>query len=159
MLSFFPLLEVFLTSERIIQLILLGLCFAVSWTDIRERRIPNLALLIGFALMLAVRLLLGKDWSWLSSIPFGAVVLFCFGGIALIWPASLGMGDVKLLSCAAYALGVGPFFMVLTITSMTALLGAGILLLRNQTSRTQSLPYAPFVSVGFLLWFVFSHWE
>lgn len=159
MFSDTPSIVAFLASERIIQLILLGLCFFVSWTDLKERRIPNLALLIGFALMLAWRLLWGGEWSWLSAIPFGAVILVFFGGIALIWPASIGMGDVKLLSCAAYALGVGPFFLVLTIASMTALLGATLLLLRDQTSRTHFLPYAPFLSVGLLIWFFSSFWE
>lgn len=158
MLSFALPIEPF-TVERIIQLILLGLCFSVSWTDFKERRIPNLALLIGFMLMLALRLLCGEEWSWLSAIPFVAVVLVFFGGIALVWPASIGMGDVKLLACAAYALGVGPFFLVLTIASMTALLGASLLLLFDQASRTHSLPYAPFLSVGLLSWFVSAFWE
>lgn len=147
------------TAERIIQLILLGLCFFVSWTDIRERRIPNRALLTGFVLVLAIRLMWGKDSSWLAAIPFAAVVLFFFGGIALIWPTSVGMGDVKLLFCTAYALGVEPFFLVLTTASMTAMLCASILLLGSRARPIRSLPYAPFVSVALLCWFVLSFWE
>jgi Flp pilus assembly protein protease CpaA len=145
-------LELIAFSERIIQLVLLALCLFVSWTDIRSRRIPNLTLLIGFLLVLVLRLLYGEGWTWTAELPLAAAVLLFFGMIALIWPAAVGMGDVKMLAFVAYGIGFTPFVHVLTVASLLAFLYSIYLILRQKANYTYTLPYAPFLSMGLVLW-------
>lgn len=113
-----------------------------------HRRIPNRALLAGCFLIIFMRLGFEEAWPWLAHFASGAFVLFAFGLVAWIWPAAVGMGDVKLLALLAFALGVRPFVLILTIASLSALLLSLFLMLSKRAGVRYSLPFAPHLTYG-----------
>ena len=134
----------------IVQLVLLGCCLHASWTDLRFRKIPNRTVLFGFVTISLLHLATGGVSHLLAQLLFAALPLLVFGLASLIWPAGIGMGDVKLLALVCFALGLRPFAMVLTLASLSALFFACGMLLRKRASRGSSLPFAPFLTLGLL---------
>lgn len=82
---------------------------AISIVDLREKRIPNRMLLVAapvVAVLLTGGLLLGGEPARLLAVPAGAAAMFVlYFLIALIAPAAMGMGDVKLATLLGGALG------------------------------------------------------
>jgi leader peptidase (prepilin peptidase)/N-methyltransferase len=71
---------------------------ALSFYDIRERRLPNWLTMPGAALILAIAATYGRA----TPAMFGAVALFVvYAAVHLVSPAAMGAGDVKL------AIGIG----------------------------------------------------
>ena len=66
----------------------------------------------------------------------------------LLVKEGLGMGDVKLLVALAVYLGATLFLRALALMSLIALLITGVLLATKRITREESLPFAPFISVG-----------
>jgi len=142
----------FVPLEFIIRCALFALCFFLSWTDLRQMRIPNWSLILFVSFVFICRLFLGPSWSWLAYLPFALGVLFLFTAMAWRWPEALGMGDVKLFACFAYALGVAAFIWIVTAASLFALLCAGVLLLCKRKEVPRLLPFAPFLFAAFVCW-------
>lgn len=135
----------------LVPLVLLGCCLYVSWTDLRARRIPNRALLVSFFLIAVLQLSAGGVWHLLLSLVAGLFPLIIFGLAALIWPRAIGMGDVKLLALLGFALGLRPFAAVLMLGSLFALLCALWMMLRRRAGSGGTLPFAPFLTLGLVL--------
>ena len=105
---------------------LAGLRFGLSWplpaflllavvgvllavVDLEHRLLPNRIVLpatAGAAGLLTLAAAVGNDWNHLRSAALGAVILFVlFLVLALVTPAGLGMGDVKLAGLLGLHLG------------------------------------------------------
>lgn len=134
--------------------ILIVVCIYVSWTDVRYRRIPNRALLAGFLLVAGTGCVIWTKELWMDHLGNGVGVVFAFGLIAWLWPDRLGMGDVKLLGLLGFAIGLRPFVMILTSACLLILLVSLILLFAKRIDWQSSLPFAPFVTTGLLLYHV-----
>ena len=71
---------------------------ALSFYDIRERRLPNWLTMPGAAVILAIAATYGRA----TPAMFGAIALFVvYAAVHLVSPAAMGAGDVKL------AIGIG----------------------------------------------------
>ncbi len=85
----------------------------------------------------AVRLLSG------GAIGFGLLFL-----IAFIYPAGMGMGDVKLATFIGLVVGFPAVFVALLVSFVTGGLVGGSLLLTGLKGRKDPVPFAPFLVTG-----------
>ena len=118
---------------------------AVSVTDLERRIIPNRIVLPATAAALVVQTAREPGLEWLLA-AIGAGGFFLV--LALVYPAGLGMGDVKL---AAF-LGAGLGREVIVGLALGSLLGAGAALVvlgtRGPEGRRALLPYGPWLAAG-----------
>lgn len=118
---------------------------AIGAVDLRERRVPNRIVLPAAAAVLVLHTLGDRSWEW----ALGALI--AFAGLlipALVFPAGLGMGDVKLALLLGAMLGRNTLF-ALVVGFALAALPSLVLLLRGR--RRATLPLAPFLAIGGLV--------
>lgn len=139
-------------SVHIHWLLLVGICFYLSWTDMRQRRIPNIVLLVsGIFTGLFGAILWGWE-QWMEHLFLTGGILLAFGLIAWHRPALIGMGDVKLLGLLGFALGMRGFVLTMTWACAMAFLVCLILLLLKRIDSRTPIPFAPFLTVGLLVY-------
>ena len=118
---------------------------AVTVTDLERRIIPNRIVLPATAAALVVQTLREPGIEWLvAALAAGGFFLV----LALVYPAGLGMGDVKLAAFMGAWLGRDVFFALLVGSLLGALVAIGVLALRGGEGRRSTLPYGPFLAVG-----------
>ena len=118
---------------------------AVSVTDFERRIIPNKIVLPAAAVILVAQTLLHPSPEWvLSGLAASGFLLLA----ALVYPAGMGMGDVKLALLLGVMLGrVVP--VALMIGMLSALVPAIVLLVRHgQAARKMGIPFGPFLAFG-----------
>jgi leader peptidase (prepilin peptidase)/N-methyltransferase len=118
---------------------------AVTVTDIERRIIPNRIVLPATAVALVVQTLRDPGVEWLvASLAAGGFFLV----LALVYPAGLGMGDVKLAAFLGAWLG----WDVLVALLVGSLLGAAMAMVtlgrEGGEGRKTILPYGPVLAVG-----------
>lgn len=115
--------------------------------DLEQRRIPNVIVLPAALIVLAGRVGTAdhRQWVWFAA-AFGTGLVFFV--LAVIYPAGLGMGDVKLALLLGAACG-GDVVPALFLGTVSAALVALALIARHGSeARKRALPYAPFLSFG-----------
>jgi len=130
--------------------ILLELLLIVSVIDFKMGIIPN-----RFVLFILLWALL---WQFLKPyLPMeSALVGFLAGGvlfyvIALASKGGMGGGDIKLMAVLGFITG-WPYVLILFMLSfILGALAGGFLLIIKKKALKDSLPFAPFLSIGFLL--------
>jgi leader peptidase (prepilin peptidase) / N-methyltransferase len=115
--------------------------------DARSRRLPNAIVLPAAALVLAAQIAIAPDRAleWVLAALGASALLFV---AHLVYPAGLGMGDVKLALLLGAALGR---FVVaaLVIGLLAAAVAGAFLIARNGWgARKATLPLGPFLAVG-----------
>lgn len=135
-------------SNPVSILIVLVFCISAVWasvSDLRRREISNALVLGTLAVYFAIWCANGFGWVNLIS----SAGLFLLGFLcSLVFPRSLGMGDVKLL--AVWTLGLGPI-VVLAGLWIASVIGIAVVLARKKEHRRSPIPFAPFLSVGVAL--------
>lgn len=141
------------------HLLLAALTVVLVATDLSTRRLPNVVVGPG-VLGLAGLLALTEEWSALGRAGIAAAALFAvFLGLAVISPAGMGMGDVKLAALLGLALGFAGWDVVLLGMLAGFALHAVVslvLLATRRVGRTTQLPFGPALLVGAVLalgWF------
>ncbi|HEY9378487.1 MAG TPA: prepilin peptidase [Jiangellaceae bacterium] len=135
-----------------------ALAVALAYVDLREHRLPDplmAAALAAGGVLLAGAAMLTGDWAGYGRGWLVAVVMFgAFLGLALLRPADLGMGDVKLAGVLGLMLG----WLGWTVAVLGAFLGfllgglAGlVLLLAGRAGRRTPIPFGPFMLLGALI--------
>jgi leader peptidase (prepilin peptidase)/N-methyltransferase len=130
----------------------LGLCGAalgaIASIDLAEHRVPNRIVLPAAAACAALSAIGGVSAAaLLGGVALGGVLLL----IALIWPAALGMGDVKLALLIVVGLD-GDASRALTAGLLLAALSGVVVIARHgRAAGRRALPLAPFLAVGSLL--------
>jgi leader peptidase (prepilin peptidase) / N-methyltransferase len=124
-----------------------GVLVALAAIDLKERRLPNRIVLPTAGLVLAARLVTAPShWvAWIAA-SFGIFALFVV--LALIYPAGLGMGDVKLSLLLGALLGPSVIAGLLLGTFSAGVFGAAILLREGGAARSRAIPYGPFLAFG-----------
>ena len=118
---------------------------AVVVVDIADRRIPNR---IAVPAAAACAVLLAVEHVRPGSLLGGLLVIALMLGLSLAWPASLGMGDVKLALLLVLGLaGLAPQALLLGLV-LAAVFGGALVLLYGRSATSRSLPLAPFLSGG-----------
>jgi leader peptidase (prepilin peptidase)/N-methyltransferase len=128
------------------RLVTLGAALgAVVVTDLTEHRIPNRIVVpaaVACAGLLAAQAV--RPQQLLGGLAVVALML----AVSLVWPDSLGMGDVKLALLLVFGLGgLATQALVLGLV-LTAAFGAVLVLRHGRVAARRSLPLAPFLSGG-----------
>ena len=127
---------------------------AISATDLEHRIVPNRIVVPAAAIVLAAQTALHPSAEWVLA-GFGAA-FFLFVA-ALVYPAGMGMGDVKLALLMGAMLGrtvpVG-----LMLGMLAALVPSIVLLARyGSKARKMGIPFAPFLALGSVCALFFGH--
>jgi len=118
---------------------------AVSVTDLESRRVPNRIVLPALVAALVARTALDPSVEWVLGMLATGGLLFV---LAVIHPAGLGMGDVKLGGFLGAWLGWNGL-LALVLGSFAAFIPAvAILVARGKAGRKVPLPFAPFLALG-----------
>jgi len=137
------------------QLWLLGLAVVLTVTDLQLQRLPNAVLLPG-AVVLAVLLVVAafarhEPLVLIGSVVAAAVLFALFLLAAVVSPAGMGMGDVKLAAVLGLALGYAGLATVLLAVLLAFALHAVVslvLLATRRADRRTALPFGPPLLIG-----------
>lgn len=146
------------TAELPAYLVVGALGVALAYVDLREHRLPDplmAAALGAAAVLLAGAAAVTGDWTaygrgWLAA----AVMFLAFLGLAMVRPADLGMGDVKLAGVLGLLLGWLGWPAAVLGAFLGFLFGgvAGLtLLLAGRAGRRTPIPFGPFMLIGALV--------
>jgi leader peptidase (prepilin peptidase)/N-methyltransferase len=118
---------------------------AVSVTDLERRIIPNRIVVPALVAALVVQTARDPSVEWLvAALAAGGFFLV----LALVYPAGLGMGDVKLAAFMGAWLGRDVFVALLVGSLLGAVLAVLVVGLRPGAGRKSTLPYGPSLAVG-----------
>jgi len=123
---------------------------ALATIDLERHVLPNRILLPAAAVLAAAQLVDDPGTGW-RRLVWGAGAFGVLLALAVVYPAGLGMGDVKL----AFFLGVGLGRSVVAALLVGCLAGglAGIVVLARYgtAGRKIALPFGPFLALGALV--------
>lgn len=140
---------------------LLAVAWPLAKTDIQEHRLPNKYTLPAIAIALIAEFLaatFSNQWTNFAISLSCGVIAFLASLIANRF-ASLGMGDVKLITAISLCLGwfswLAPL-LALCIAFVIAGAIIGVKLMLSKTRMGQSIPLGPYLLVGFAISLVMS---
>jgi leader peptidase (prepilin peptidase)/N-methyltransferase len=134
-----------LTAEAAVAAFFCAVLVAVSAIDLEHRIIPNRIVIPATGVVLAANTLLDLSPEWALGALAGSGFLFA---AALVYPAGMGMGDVKLALLMGAALGRN--VSVALMVGMVAAMIPGLFLLARHGSkaRKMGIPFGPFLALG-----------
>jgi len=131
--------------EALVNALGCAVIVAVTVTDLERRIVPNRIVVPALAVALVVQTIRDPSVEWIVS-ALGAGGFFLL--LALVNPAGLGMGDVKLAAFLGAWLG----YAVAVALFVGALLGAipalVLLVRRGRGARSTTMPYVPALAAG-----------
>jgi leader peptidase (prepilin peptidase)/N-methyltransferase len=132
---------------RFAELLIFAACMApVVYVDARERRIPDLWLLVAASCLLALRL--GRGTLSIGQLAGAAAAMLLLLSVRLAFGRRLGLGDIKLAALIGLLLG---FPGCLLAVFLGASGGAGFVLLRRAVAgipHGRSVAFGPFLVSG-----------
>lgn len=115
--------------------------------DLRTRRLPNRIVLPAAALVLAAQIAIAPDraleWTLAAAGAFTFLLV-----AALVNPAGLGMGDVKLALLLGAALGWAVAPALFIGLAAAALAGVVLIVRGGWAARKTAIPLGPFLALG-----------
>lgn len=119
----------------------------LSLIDAESHRLPNRIVLPSAAFVLAARLVT-EPAHWQAWLGASLAAFACFLVLALIVPAAIGMGDVKLMLLLGAALGAA-VLPALVLGVLAGGIGAVFVLIREgRGAHRKAIPYGPFLAFG-----------
>jgi leader peptidase (prepilin peptidase)/N-methyltransferase len=132
-------------AEALIAAFGCAVLVAVSVTDLERRVVPNRIVLPATAIALAAQTIRDPSVEWvLAGLAAGGALFLA----ALVYPAGMGMGDVKLAAFLGVLLGwavIAAFFVAMAVSLLPALV---ILVRHGRAGRKMGIPFAPFLALG-----------
>jgi leader peptidase (prepilin peptidase)/N-methyltransferase len=137
-----------LTFEAAIAAFFCCVLVAISAIDIAYRIVPDKIVLPSTLIVLLAQTIREPSPEWILA-AFGAA-LFLFLAV-LVYPAGMGMGDVKLALLMGAALG--KLVSVALMVGMVSALVPGVYLLarHGRAARKMGIPFAPFLALGSII--------
>jgi leader peptidase (prepilin peptidase) / N-methyltransferase len=134
--------------ETLVDALGLAVVVAVTVTDLERRIVPNRIVVPALAAALVVQTVRDPSFEWIvASVGAGGFFLL----LAIVYPAGLGMGDVKLAAFLGAWLG-WDVAVALFVGSLVGALPALFLVLRGGAdARKTTIPYVPALAVGALV--------
>lgn len=133
---------------------LVAVAVPLAVIDIREHRLPNKIVLPLVPITLLGQViagLLGADWQRMGTAAIAALLAFAAGLVANRF-ASLGMGDVKLITGMTLALAwLNPFSPLVALVAgfMAATVFVLVLVMLRKTRMGSSIALGPYLLFGF----------
>jgi leader peptidase (prepilin peptidase)/N-methyltransferase len=133
------------TLDAVVNALGCAVLVAVSVTDLERRIIPNRIIVPALVAALVVQTARDPSVEWvLGAVGAGGFFL----ALALVYPAGLGMGDVKLAGFMGAWLG-RDVAVALFAGSLLGVVPALVALVRRGgEGRKETLPYGPFLAAG-----------
>jgi leader peptidase (prepilin peptidase)/N-methyltransferase len=143
-----------LTAEAAVAAFFCTVLVAVSVIDLQHRIIPNRIVLPAAAIVLAANTLREPSVQWALA---GAGAFVFLLTAALIYPAGMGMGDVKLALLMGVALG--KTVPVALMTGMIATMVPSVVLFARHgaKARKMGIPFGPFLALGSVVALFWGH--
>jgi leader peptidase (prepilin peptidase) / N-methyltransferase len=134
-----------LTADALVAAFFCAVLVVISAIDLERRIIPNRIVLPATAIVLVAQTLLHPGVEWLLAALAAALFLFL---PLLVYPAGMGMGDVKLALLLGAMLGRDvAIALMLGLIAGTA--PAIVLFIRHgSAARKKAIPFGPFLAVG-----------
>lgn len=133
-----------------LQAIYAGCLLAISYTDVRERRVPNIVVYPAIVLALGA-VLAHPDW-WRYILGGAVAALLLAIPVFIYGPERAGIGDVKLAFFVGLILGCSAhLYWALVIGFASGALAGGIGILLGRLHRKSTLPFGTFLALGTLL--------
>jgi leader peptidase (prepilin peptidase)/N-methyltransferase len=143
-----------LTFEAAIAAFFCAVLVAVSAIDLEHRIIPNRIVLPATVVVLAANTLREPSPKWALAALGASGFLFT---AALIYPAGMGMGDVKLALLMGAALG-STVAVALMAGMLAAMVPSIVLFARfGSKARKMGIPFGPFLAVGSVVALFWGH--
>ena len=141
-------------AETLVVICVICVLVVISRHDIERRIIPNRIVVPAWLGVLLAHLALHPEhWiEWLTA-SFGAGLFFLV--VALVYPAGLGMGDVKLALFLGAAIGWTVVTALLLGTLAAGLVAAVMLLKEGSAARKRAIPLGPFLAAGAIVVLLF----
>ena len=128
---------------------------ALALIDLDVKRLPNAIVLPSYvvaAVLLGAAAVFGHDWSSYLRAGLGMAALFGFYFVlALVYPAGMGFGDVKLAGVLGLYLGWLGWAEVVTGAFLGFLIGGVVgmaLMAARKAGRKSQIPFGPYMLVG-----------
>jgi leader peptidase (prepilin peptidase) / N-methyltransferase len=134
-------------ADGLIAAFTCGVLVVLSVIDIESHRLPNKIVLPSAAIVLVARLATAPE-HWQASLGAGLGAFAFFLVFALIYPAGLGMGDVKLALLLGFALGSAILAGLLVGTLAGGAAGIILLAKNGSEARRRAIPFGPFLAFG-----------
>jgi leader peptidase (prepilin peptidase) / N-methyltransferase len=133
------------TVEALVNAAGCAVVVAVTVTDLERRIVPNRIVVPALGVALVVQTIRDPSLEWIvSALAAGGFFLL----LALVNPAGLGMGDVKLAAFLGAWLGY-PVAVALFVGSLLGIIPAVVILARRGADgRKATLPYVPALAGG-----------
>jgi leader peptidase (prepilin peptidase) / N-methyltransferase len=137
-----------LTAKAAVAAFFCAALVAVSAIDAEHHIIPNRIVVPAAALVLAVNSALTSSPEWAIAAAGASGFLLAS---ALVYPAGMGMGDVKLALLLGFAVGrTVPLALVVALVA-AVVPSVAILARHGSRGRTMAIPFAPFLALGGLV--------
>lgn len=144
--------------DLLITFSLLVILLKISVIDIRERRIPN-RLTIPTLIVLTSILVVAGQFAHRGPSFFRALIGMAFASLFFLSlyalsPDGIGLGDVKLAAPIGLALGWDSYdalFYGLAAMFLVSAVYSLILIIRNPRMIRSSIPFAPFMTLGYAI--------
>jgi leader peptidase (prepilin peptidase)/N-methyltransferase len=143
-----------LTAQAAVSAFLCVVLVAVSAIDLEHRIIPNRIVLPATALVLVANTArdLSPEWAIAGVAAFAFLLT-----AALIYPAGMGMGDVKLALFMGVALGK-TVSVALMAGMVAAMIPSIVLFARHgKQARKMGIPFGPFLAIGSVVALFWGH--
>jgi leader peptidase (prepilin peptidase)/N-methyltransferase len=140
--------------ETLVVIFVISVLVVISRHDLERHIIPNRIVVPAWIAVLLAHLALHPSHAteWLVS-SFGAGLFFL--AIALVYPAGLGMGDVKLALLIGAALGWAVLPALFLGTLASGLVAAVMLFKEGSSARKRAIPLGPFLAAGAIVVLLF----
>jgi leader peptidase (prepilin peptidase)/N-methyltransferase len=119
----------------------------LSLIDLRTRRLPNRIVIPSAALVLAAQIALEphRTLEWVLAALGAAMFLFL---PLLVFPAGMGMGDVKLALLLGAALGADVVLALVLGLLASFVVAVGLIVAKGIAARRTFIPFGPFLAFG-----------
>ena len=149
----------------VIKLLTALICLIGSGcVDFREKRIPNFfpaVMAIAGIVALAVMYFMDPDnatpfvvSTLISTVICAAAMLF----ISVVSKSGIGAGDIKLLCSLTLITGMRAVCGTVFFAAITCALAAFVLLLTKKKTIKQSIPFGPFILIGYMVSIILSNY-
>ena len=133
------------TWDALVASFFCAVLVVISATDLEHRIIPNRVVLPAAGIVLVAQTLLHPSPEWALAALGASGFLFA---AAVVYPAGMGMGDVKLALLMGAMLGRS-VAVALMLGMILALVPSVVLLARHGTAaRKMGIPFGPFLAMG-----------
>jgi leader peptidase (prepilin peptidase)/N-methyltransferase len=139
-----------LSGHALVGAILAVALVVLTAIDLDRRLLPDAIVLPALAVVLALQIAFYPDRTleWVLAALLAALFFFVPW---LVYPAGMGMGDVKLAALLGAALGKAVAAAILASLLAAAVVALAVLAREGLGARKKAIPFGPFLAFGGLL--------